>query len=60
MESWNRAFLEDIKKKYNWITYADLWTLAGVVAIESMGGPKIPWKAGEFLDQSQMRELNSV
>lgn len=26
--------------------YADLWTLAGVVAIEHMGGPTIGWRAG--------------
>lgn len=41
-----RAFLEPIKAKHSWITYADLWTLAGVVAIEAMGGPIIPWKGG--------------
>ena len=39
-----RAFLEPIKAKHSWISYADLWTLAGVVAIEAMNGPKIPWK----------------
>jgi catalase (peroxidase I) len=33
-----RKILEPIKAKYPWITYADLWTLAGAVAIESMGG----------------------
>lgn len=32
-----------------------LWTLAGVVAIEAMGGPKIPWKPGrtDFVDDSK-------
>jgi len=40
-----RDFLEPIKKKYN-ISYADLWTLSGVAAIEQMGGPNIPWKSG--------------
>jgi catalase (peroxidase I) len=40
-----RAFLEPIKQKYN-ISYGDLWTLASVVAIEEMNGPKIPWKSG--------------
>lgn len=25
-----------------------LWTLAGVVAIEAMGGPKIPWYPGRL------------
>jgi cytochrome c peroxidase len=41
-----RASLESIKKEHPGISYADLWTLAAVVAIEEMGGPKIPWRAG--------------
>ncbi|KAI0535449.1 peroxiredoxin [Xylaria digitata] len=41
-----RAFLEPIKSAHPWITYADLWTLAGTVAIEAMGGPQIPWQGG--------------
>ncbi|KAE8219569.1 hypothetical protein CF319_g6756 [Tilletia indica] len=41
-----RAFLEPIKKKHPNISYADLWTLAGVVAIKAMKGPQIPWQAG--------------
>ncbi|KAK9466220.1 heme peroxidase [Lipomyces arxii] len=45
-----RLFLEPIKKQFPWISYSDLWTLAGVVAIEAMGGPKIPWKAGRVDD----------
>jgi cytochrome c peroxidase len=40
------ALLEPIKAKFPWISYADLWTLAGAVAIEAMGGPAIPWKPG--------------
>ncbi|KAJ1500475.1 hypothetical protein HMI55_003872 [Coelomomyces lativittatus] len=44
-----RKFLEPIKQKYPWISYADLWTLAGAVAIEAMGGPKIPWSAGIYV-----------
>lgn len=40
-----REFLEPIKKKYS-ISHADLWTLAGVAAIEHMGGPAIAWKSG--------------
>lgn len=31
-----RAKLEKIKSKYPWISYGDLWTLAGVVAIQEM------------------------
>jgi len=41
-----REFLEPIKSKYPWISYADLWTLAGVVSIEELGGPIVPWKPG--------------
>jgi len=41
-----RDFLEPIKKKYSWLSYSDLWTLGGAVAIEAMGGPKIPWQPG--------------
>mmetsp|Transcript_13011 Transcript_13011/g.21304 ORF Transcript_13011/g.21304 Transcript_13011/m.21304 type:complete len:356 (-) Transcript_13011:415-1482(-) len=41
-----RIFLEPIKSEYPWISYADLWTLAGAVAIEEMGGPSIPWRSG--------------
>jgi len=41
-----RDLLEPIKKKYPNISYADLWTLAGVVAIEEMGGPKVAWSPG--------------
>lgn len=42
-----RKLLEPIKKKYN-ISYSDLWTLAGVTAVEHMAGPEIPWKAGRI------------
>ncbi|BGP58275.1 cytochrome c peroxidase [Rhodotorula sphaerocarpa] len=50
-----RRFLEPIKQKHPWITYADLWTLAGVVAIKEMGGPDIKWKPGrtDFADESK-------
>lgn len=41
-----RNFMEDIKKKFPWITYSDLWTLGGVCAVQEMGGPKIPWRPG--------------
>jgi len=41
-----RSFLEPIKKKHPWISYADLWTLSGVVAVEAMGGPKVKWNPG--------------
>lgn len=41
-----RDLLEPIKKRFPGCTYADLYTLAGCVAIESMGGPRIEWRSG--------------
>ncbi|KAK8056361.1 cytochrome c peroxidase- variant 2 [Apiospora rasikravindrae] len=41
-----RDFLEPVKAKFPWITYSDLWTLAGVCAIQEMQGPTIPWRPG--------------
>jgi peroxiredoxin len=51
-----RTFLEPVKGAHPWVTYADLWTLAGVVAIEAMGGPAIPWREGrsDFADDSTL------
>jgi cytochrome c peroxidase len=43
-----RDALEEIKMKYPSLTYADLWTLAGSVAIEEMGGPKLKWRPGRI------------
>jgi cytochrome c peroxidase len=40
-----RDALEPLKKKHN-CSYADLYTLSGVVAIEKMGGPVIAWRSG--------------
>ena len=39
------AKLEPIKAAYPGVSYADLYTLAGVTAIEA-AGLKVPWKAG--------------
>ena len=33
-----RDLLEPVKQKHPWISYSDLWTLAGATAIEAMGG----------------------
>ncbi|CAG8590201.1 9792_t:CDS:2 [Ambispora gerdemannii] len=41
-----RDKLESIKEKNPEISYSDLWTLAGVVAIQELGGPTIPWRPG--------------
>lgn len=49
-----RMFLEPVKRKFPWVTYADLWTLAGCVAIRHLGGPKIDWRPGrvDYTDSS--------
>ncbi|KAJ4294483.1 heme peroxidase [Kalmusia sp. IMI 367209] len=41
-----RDFVEPVKEQFPWITYSDLWILAGVCAIQEMQGPKIPYRAG--------------
>jgi cytochrome c peroxidase len=41
-----RELLEPIKQEFPWISYGDLWTLAGVCAIQEAQGPKVPWRAG--------------
>lgn len=52
-----RVFLEPVKEAHPWITYSDLWTLAGVVALEEAGGPKIDWKGGrtDYVDDSKIK-----
>jgi cytochrome c peroxidase len=49
-----RAVLESVKAKFPDLTYADLYTYAGVVAVEESGGPKIAFKTGreDFTDGS--------
>lgn len=39
-------FLEPVKKQFPWISYGDLYTLGGVVGIQELQGPKIPWRSG--------------
>lgn len=41
-----RNFLSSIQKKFDWISRGDLYTLAGVTAIQEMSGPKINWRPG--------------
>lgn len=41
-----RARLEILKKEFPAVSFADLWSYAGTVAIEEMGGPKMKWRAG--------------
>lgn len=45
-------FLEPIHAKYPWLSHGDLYTLAGVTAIQEMDGPKIPWRSGR-VDQPE-------
>ena len=41
-----RAALAKVKEKHPFISYADLWILAGNVAIAATGGPRIPFRPG--------------
>lgn len=41
-----REKLEAVKAKFPELSYADLYTFAGVVAVEEAGGPKIPYQTG--------------
>ena len=41
-----RDRLEAVKRAFPFISYADLYTLAGVVAVEEMGGPVVAWRPG--------------
>lgn len=43
-----RVLMEKVKVEFPWITYGDLWTLAGVAAVQEMAGPKIPWRPGRI------------
>jgi cytochrome c peroxidase len=40
------AWLEPVHAKHPTLSYADLYTLSGAVAVEAMGGPAITWRAG--------------
>ena len=43
-----RSALEPVKAKFPNLSYADLYTYAGVVAVEESGGPKIPFQTGRI------------
>lgn len=51
-----RMFLEPVKEQFPWITVADLWTFAGAVAIEELGGPHIDWRPGrvDYVDEKNV------
>jgi cytochrome c peroxidase len=44
--AFGRSRLESVKKEFPDISFADLWSFAGSVAIEEMGGPVLNWRAG--------------
>jgi cytochrome c peroxidase len=48
-----RDFLEPFKQKYPEITYADLYSLAGVVALIATGGPRVPYRPGRKDDPAE-------
>mmetsp|Transcript_43192 Transcript_43192/g.105677 ORF Transcript_43192/g.105677 Transcript_43192/m.105677 type:complete len:389 (-) Transcript_43192:210-1376(-) len=50
--------LESIKEKYPHVSYADIYTLAGAVGVEAMGGPKIPWRGGR-VDSMDPKEVTA-
>jgi len=53
-----RNKLEPIKKKHPEISYSDLWILAGVTAIEEMGGPEVPFRLGrKDYDEKSLTDL---
>ncbi|CCF59088.1 hypothetical protein KAFR_0G00550 [Kazachstania africana CBS 2517] len=39
-------FLAPIHKQFPWLSHGDLYTLGGVVAIQELQGPVIPWRPG--------------
>ena len=41
-----RDALEPVKAAVPGLSYADIWTLAGKIAVEEAGGPTIPWAEG--------------
>jgi len=47
--------LEPVKKKFPQVSYSDLWILAGCVAIEEMGGEKVPFTPGR-VDKASGKE----
>lgn len=41
-----RDLLRPVKKAHPEVSWSDLWTLAGVAAVEFSGGPKVPFAFG--------------
>lgn len=55
-----RWFLKEFKEEYPWISYGDLYTLGGVVAIQEMGGPKIGWRDGRVDKDSSWAQTSRL
>jgi len=51
-----QARLEDVKERFPDLSYADLYTYAGVIAVESLGGPKIAYRSGR-VDSMDPKEV---
>ena len=52
------SLLSPIVEKYPWLSTADIWILAGYVAIESTGGPPIPFCIGrKDFTEEEAKEL---
>ena len=50
-----RDMLREVKNNYPELSEADIWTLAGSLAIEFMGGPEVPHKFGRTDDADGSR-----
>ncbi len=50
-----RDMLREVKEKYPELSEADIWTLAGSLAIEFMGGPVVPHRFGRTDDPDGSR-----
>ncbi len=50
-----RDMLHEVKEKYPELSEADVWTLAGSLAIEFMGGPEVPHRFGRVDDEDGSR-----
>ncbi|CAN0874876.1 L-ascorbate peroxidase, cytosolic [Linum grandiflorum] len=52
--------LDPIKEQFPGISYADLYQLAGVVAVEITGGPEVPFHPGREVSPCFCRCFNSI
>mmetsp|Transcript_23406 Transcript_23406/g.44039 ORF Transcript_23406/g.44039 Transcript_23406/m.44039 type:complete len:384 (-) Transcript_23406:17-1168(-) len=54
--------LEPIKRKWSFLSYADIWMLAGCVAIEASGGPRVPFSYGrrDFTEEEALQKNSAA